>query len=306
MTALQHHIRAAVESWQQMKLHFWSNSFTMIVIGIALTLPVILTVILSNIQEVTKGWDVGNQMTVFLKDTVTDADAQKLVNQFRLHKGVESVDYLNKEATLKEFSEHSGFAEALELLPTNPLPAIIVIHPRVGGLSHDELTQWASQLERLPNVDMVQLDQDWLQRLNALMQVAERGVLILSILLVVAIVLVIGNTIRLLIENRHDEIALISIIGGTHAFVRRPFLYTGIWFGLGGGILACVLVTIGLLSLKQPVAQLASLYHSSFILSNMSFGQMLCVLLLSIFAGWLSAYIVVTHYLRRLLHFNTI
>ncbi|MFI4955164.1 MAG: permease-like cell division protein FtsX [Gammaproteobacteria bacterium] len=300
MQHLQQHLRAAKDSWQQMKLHFWSNGFTMVVIGIALTLPVVLTVILSNLQEVTRSWNVGNQMTVFLKDSTSDADAQKLANQFKLHKGVERVEYLNKEETLKEFREHSGFAEAIELLPTNPLPAIIVIHPRVGGISNQDLTQWAAQLKSLPTVDLVQLDQDWLQRLNALINVAERGILIIGILLFVAIALIIGNTIRLLIENRHEEIALISIMGGTPPFVRRPFLYTGIWFGFCGGILSCILVNLGLLTLQQPIGQLASLYHSSFILSGMSFGLMINVLLLSMLAGWFSAYVVVTHYLRRL------
>jgi cell division transport system permease protein len=304
MQRMNDHIRAAKESWQQMKLHFWSNSFTMIVIGIALTLPVILTVILTNIQDVTQGLNVGNQMTVFLKNTTSDADAQKLASQLRLHKGVENVEYLNREQTLKEFREHSGFAQALDLLPTNPLPAIIVIHPRVGGISNQELTQWVEQLQKLPTVELVQLDQEWLQRLSALMNVAERGVLILGILLMIAVALIIGNTIRLLIENRHEEIALISIIGGTPTFVRRPFLYMGIAFGLAGGILSCLLVTIGLVSLKQPIAQVANLYHSSFMLSGMSFSQIIQVLLLSIFAGWLSAYIVVTHYLRRLLNLS--
>lgn len=301
MQYLQQHFRAAKESWQQMKLHFWSNSFTMLVIGIALTLPVVLTVILTNLQEVTSGWNMGNQMTVFLKDSASAVEVRKLVNQFRLHQGVERVEYLNKDQTLQEFRTHSGFAEALELLPSNPLPAIIIIHPQTGAISTQELMQWAEQLKRLPEIELVQLDQEWLQRLGALIIVAERGILIISLLLVIAIALIIGNTIRLLIENRHEEIELISIIGGTHAFVRRPFLYTGISFGFCGGVLSCILVNLGLLTLQQPVAQLANLYHSTFILSSMSFSLMLMVLLFSMLAGWLSAYIVVTYYLRRLI-----
>ncbi len=300
---LFHHQQAIRHSWQQLRHHPWSNFFTMAVIGIAIALPVILSVVLSNVQDMTRGWDVGNQMSVFLKDSTSTTQAQKLVSQFSLKKGVEKVEYLSREDTLKEFSEHSGFATALELLPENPLPAVIVIYPKTN-VPNAELETWAAELQKLPTVELVQLDQEWLQRLGGLMDVANRGILILSILLLLAVGLVIGNTIRLLIENRQEEISLTTLIGANNGFVRRPFLYTGIWFGLGGGILACLLVTIGLFMLQQPTVQLAKLYNSSFMLSGMNITQMFKVLILSMIAGCASAYIVVTHYLYQL-HSNS-
>lgn len=300
-----YHQQAILNSWQQLRHHPWSNSVTMAVIGIALALPVILSVILSNVQEMTRGWDVGNQVSVFLKDTTTSSQAQKLVSQLRLQTGVERVDYLSREDTLKEFSEHSGFADAISLLPENPLPAVIVIHPQVS-VSNADIEKWADDLRKLPTVELVQLDQEWLQRLGGLMEVANRGILILSTLLIVAVALVIGNTIRLLIENRHEEIALITIIGGSNHFVRLPFLYSGMWFGLGGGILACILVSGGLLMLQEPTEHLASLYNSSFTIAGMSIVQILKVVIFSMLAGWISAYVVVTHYLRRLSSTNTL
>jgi cell division transport system permease protein len=302
---LFYHQQAIRHSWQQLRYHPWSNFFTMAVIGIAIALPVILSVILSNVQEMTRGWDVGNQVSIFLKDTTSFNQAQQLANQLKSKEGVEKVDYFSREDTLEEFREYSGFAEALELLPENPLPAVIVIHPK-PSLSNTQLEAWAKELERLPTVELVQLDQEWLQRLGGLMQVANRGILILSILLLIAVGLVIGNTIRLLIENRQEEISLITLIGANSAFVRRPFLYSGLWFGLGGGLLACILVGLGLLLLQQPTADLAKLYNSSFMLSNISFLQMLKVLILSMIAGCASAYVVVSHYLYKLSHHSAI
>jgi len=297
----KHHQQALHNTLAQFRRNPWSNSFTLLVIGIALALPLTLGVILDNIQQIARGWDVGNQMTIYLKDTATREDAQSLAKQLRLHKGVERVDYLTSEQTLQEFQDRSGFADALAMLPENPLPAIIVVHPKVSGVTDSEMAQWSQQLQRLPMVDLVQLDQEWLQRLAALIKVANRGIWILSGLLIVAVALIIGNTIRLMIQNRHDEIALIDLMGATRSFVRRPFLYMGVLFGLGGGLLACIFVSVGLLSLQQPVAELANLYNSSFLLSHMNLKQIVIVLLFSTLAGWISAYVVVTHYLFGLL-----
>jgi cell division transport system permease protein len=236
-------------------------------------------------------------MTIYLKDTTTRDDALSLVTELRKHKGIERVDYLTPEQTLQEFQERSGFADALAMLPENPLPAVIVVHPKAGGVSNEEMAQWAQQLQRLPKVDLVQLDQEWLQRLAGLIKVADRGIWILAGLLIVAVALIIGNTIRLMIQNRQDEIELIDIMGATRSFVRRPFLYLGVLFGLAGGLLSCILVSVGLLGLKQPVAELANLYNSAFLLSSMNLKQIAVVLLFSTAAGWISAYVVVTHYL---------
>jgi len=300
MRFLENNLKTARTTLQQVRLNLWSNGFTMIVIGIALALPVILAVILSNMQQVTQGWDIGNQITVFLKGTTSDNEGKKLADQIRTRSGVERVDFLSKQAALEEFSSRSGFADALELLPNNPLPAVIIIHPRSGALSDKALVQWADELQKMPTVDLVQLDKEWLQRLGALIQLIDRGIWILAALLIVAVALIIGNTIRLLIQSRREEIVLINIIGATNSFVRRPFLFTGIWFGLGGGIISCFLVSLGMFSLQQPVMQLAGLYSSQFILSGMSFLQILSVLFFSSLAGYISAYVVVTHYLRKM------
>lgn len=298
---IKHHQQALKDTFIQFKRNRWSNIFTLLVIGVALALPLTLGVILNNLQEIARGWDVGNQMTIYLKDTASTHDAQALVTQLQKHQGVEKVDYLSAEQTLQQFRERSGFAEALSLLPENPLPAIVVVHPKSNVVTEAEMAQWAQQLQRLPTVELVQLDQEWLQRLAGLIKVADRGIWILSSLLLIAVALVIGNTIRLMIQNRQDEIALVDLMGATRSFVRRPFLYMGILFGFGGGLLACLLVTFALFTLQRPVADVASLYNSTFFLTHMTPLQILIVLICSALAGWTSAYVVVTHYLFGLL-----
>lgn len=295
---LKYHLLALNNSLSQFRRNPWSNSFTLLVIAIALALPLMLGVILDNIQNIARGLDIGNQMTIYLKDTATRNDAQVLVTELRKRSGVEHVDYFTAEQTLQAFQERSGFAEALAMLPENPLPAVIVVHPKVAGVTDAEMTQWAQQLQRLPKVDLVQLDQEWLQRLAGLINIADRSIWMLGSLLIIAVALIIGNTIRLLVKNREDEIELIDIMGATRSFVRRPFLYMGVLFGLGGGLLACILVSLSLLALKQPVTELSNLYNSTFLLSSMNIQQVAVVLLFSTITGRSSAYVVVTNYLH--------
>jgi cell division transport system permease protein len=152
-------------------------------------------------------------------------------------------------------------------------------------------------VEGMGRVDQVQVDLGWLQRLNAMTNILARAVWALSLLLGAAVILVIGNTVRLAIENRRDEILVAKLVGGTDAFVRRPFLYAGAWFGLGGGVVAWVLIQVSLWWLNGPIERLAGLYRSEFVLQGPGFEGAAALIIIAMLLGWLGAWVAVKRHL---------
>jgi cell division transport system permease protein len=183
---------------------------------------------------------------------------------------VARVSYISREQSLVEFRELSGFGEALDLLADlNPLPAVIVVTPQ-RELSAPRVQALVDSLAALPEVEVAKLDLKWLERLRAILAVIERAVLIIAAVLALAVVVSVGNTIRLEIEARRDEIIVMKLIGAPNSFIRRPFLYTGLWYGLAGGALACVLVQGAIFALTGPARRLAGLYESSYALAGLT------------------------------------
>jgi cell division transport system permease protein len=149
----------------------------------------------------------------------------------------------------------------------------------------------------LPQIDQAVLDLEWVQRLYSMMALGKRLVIALAALLALGVLLVVGNTIRLAIESRRDEIVIVKLVGGTNAFVRRPFLYTGLWYGLGGGILAWLIIGFGLFWLSSPVAELAGLYRSQFELQGLGIGDSLMMWLCGGLLGLAGAWLAVSRHL---------
>ena len=185
-------------------------------------------------------------------------------------------------------------------MPSNPLPAVIIVHPSEAHLREDAIGSLLSKLESLPEVELAQLDMEWLQRLRVLNKTAERGVSILGLLLSLSVLLIIGNTIRLAILNRQSEIRVIKLVGGTDAFIRRPFLYTGLWFGLLGGITAWLTLIGSLSLLNGPVNELAKLYGSQFTLSWLSGSLFLSLPTIGLCLGVLGATLAVSRHLNAI------
>ena len=155
-------------------------------------------------------------------------------------------------------------------------------------------------LSALPGVELAQLDVQWVKRLHAILQIIRRSVTALAALLSLAVLLVVGNTIRLDILNRRAEIEVTKLIGATDGFIRRPFLYGGIWYGLLGGILALALSGAALLLLREPVAQLSSLYASAFRLRMFDWRLAALVLGGGATLGWLGSWLAVGRHLKRI------
>ena len=277
-----------------------STLMTCMVIGIALALPTGLHTLLKNAQQLSGSWESTAQISVFLKKETPVSQAQKLKLDIQRWANVISVHYISREQALKEFQQLSGFGNALEALSSNPLPSVLIVKPDLTDDGEQATQELINKVRKLPQTDKAQLDMQWVRRLYAIMNIIERGVQILAALLALAVLLVVGNTIRLAIQNRHKEIVVIKLIGGTDAFIRRPFLYTGFWYGLFGGIIAWLLVSFMLLSISRPIEKLTSLYQNQFELNNMSFLTTLILLSVSIFLGLAGSWFAVGRHLREI------
>ena len=275
---LQRHAQVALSSLGRLVRLPLSTLMTSAVIGIALALPMGLHLLLNNLQHVTGGWETGATISLFLKQEIGDQRAADLAETLERHQRIESVELIGKSAALEEFRQLSGFGEALEALDNNPLPALLVIQPKAAFSAPEGAKTLVEELRKLPEADIVQLDLQWVRRLQAITRIAQRGVLVLASLLGLAVLLIVGNTIRLEIQNRHAEIEITKLIGATNAFIRRPFLYTGFWYGLFGGTIAWIMVALSIGLLSGPVANLASLYQSTFDLSSLAPGSVFLLL----------------------------
>ena len=273
---------------------------TVAVIGITLALPAGLYVAIENVQRLASGWEDNGQISLFLKQDVPAAAIEKLADKIRRLPAVSWVDYVSREAALTEFKRLSGFGEALNALERNPLPAVLVVHPAAAHAHPDKLQALLKDLRRFNEVDIAQIDLDWVRRLHAMLELARQGVLILAAGLAIAVLLIIGNTIRLAVLNRRDEIEITKLIGGTNAFIRRPFLYTGTLQGLFGALLAWLLVGLGLLLLADPIDNLAGLYGSRFEAENLDILATLALIGSGGLLGWLGSRLAVGRHLRAI------
>ena len=280
----------------------WQAPFSMLmtaaVIGIALALPTGMHVLLNNAQQISGGWDGAAKVSLYLKQKVSEQRAQKLANKIRKLAQVAEVEYISSKKGLEEFRQRTGYDTALKALDDNPIPATLVVTPNLRFNNAEQIEALAVQLGKYKQVDLVQLDSEWVQRLFAIMDIVSQGVVILGIMLSIGVLLVVGNTIRLAIQNRRDEIVIVKLIGGTDAFIRRPFLYTGFWYGFFGGIIALILVFLSLFLMSGPIENLAGLYQSQFDLNKMDFGTIITILVLSIGLGLGGSWIAVGRHLR--------
>ena len=260
-TFLQRHAQVALDSLGRLYRNWVASLMTAAVIAIALAMPSGLYLLLGNLERLSGSWDGQASLSVFLQQDITDDKARTLAAQVREWAEVESVQLITPTQALQEFGQQSGFADVLGVLEENPLPHVLVILPAgdsINPLAADALRE---RFSKLPETALAQLDLQWVQRLAAILDIAQRVILIISALLALAVMLVIGNTIRLEIQNRHDEILVTKLIGATNGFVRRPFLYGGIWYGALGALLAWLVVEAGFWLLSEPVSRLAGLYQ---------------------------------------------
>ncbi len=292
------HLRVSLASLGRLYVQPVATLMTAAVIAIALALPVGLYIALDNIGQLSSGWDGSTQISLFLHTNVKKHDAKKLMQRLEKHKSIKKVEFISKEKGLKQFSDVSGFGDALKYLDSNPLPIVLVIHPKINSNQPDKATLLVKELGKNKLVELAQLDVQWVKRLYTFLEIANRSILVISSMLAIAVLLIIGNTIRLDIQNRREEIEVSKLIGASDAFIRRPFLYTGIWYGAIGGILAWITTQISLLLMENPIHRLALLYHSDFRLSGLGISNTLLLILFSCLLGLIGSWIAVSRHLK--------
>ncbi len=296
---LRHHRISAADSLQRVLDRPFSSLMTFLVIGIALALPVGLNVALDNAADVSASWESPTQISVFLRDDVDEKAAKSLAKAIGERGDVANVSLVSREQALAEFGELSGFADVLDDLEENPLPNLLLVTP-LATLDPAGVQALRKALGDEKPVAEAVLDMQWLQRLNSLMELGRHLVLAVGALLLMGVVLILGNTIRLAIENRRDEIVIVKLVGGSNAFVRRPFLYTGLWYGVGGGLVAGLVVSAALWYLQGPVGELARLYQSSFTLRGPGVMGVLNLVILGGMLGLAGAWLAVSRHLSAI------
>jgi cell division transport system permease protein len=294
------HLQALFNTLGRMSRTPVASLLTIAVIGIALALPTGLHLLLQNMQSVSAGWEDAAQISLFLRKDVTDAASQRLADDIRAKEAVSSVTVISPAQALDEFRRQSGFGEALDALGDNPLPAVLVVRPRAETGTPARVEALLKRLRDRPEVETAQLDLEWVKRLYALMEIGKRGVLVLGILLAVAVLLIVGNTIRLGIQNRREEIVVQKLIGATDAFVRRPFIYSGLLLGLFGALFAWLVVSLSLWLLDEPVRRLALLYDSGFELGGLGAAASVALLLGGVALGTAGAWLAVGRHIREI------
>ncbi len=270
----------------------FASLMIVLVIAVTLALPAAINVIVKNAQSVSATWNNALDFSVYLKADVPVSDAEELARLIGQRADVESVSLITADEALAEFKQQSGFGAALDQLNDNPLPHALVVRPSASNTSASMILL-QEEIGNLPESDLVQVDTEWVQRFHAILDIVRQAIAIGAALLGIAIVVVIGNTIRLDIENRREEIEVTKLIGASNAFVRRPFLWTGFWYGLFGGAFALLLVEYGLFLLKGPVTRLAGLYQGNISVASLDLVESAAIVgvacFLGLFASWVTA-----------------
>ncbi len=293
------HVNMAGQSLGRLLRQPFASLMIVLVIAVTLALPAALNLIVKNAAAVSGSWDNALDFSVFLSRDISLDEAQNLAQLIRQRADVANVSLISAEQALEEFKLQSGFGDAMDQLSQNPLPHTLVVRPSAANTS-ESMVLLREELANLPETDLVQVDTEWVQRFHAILDIVRQAILIGSVLLGTAIIVIIGNTIRLDIQNRREEIEVTKLIGASNAFVRRPFLWTGFWYGLLGGLLAIALVQYGVYLLQPPIARLAGLYQSGVTVLSFDLREIGVIVGVGVLLGLLGSWFAAARHMRRI------
>ena len=292
---IDHHMHSIAFSLGRALRKPWATLLTIMVMALALALPLGLSIALDNLRHLAGSVQQTRDINVFLKHDVDAAAAQALAGQWRGRADVAGVAVRTPTQGLAELRQNAHLDEAIDALGDNPLPTLLIVTPAEGS----DDTQLAESLQATPQADLVQHDALWRKRLDNWLRFGARLVQVLSVLLGLGALLVVGNTVRLDIQGRREEIGVLQLLGASDGFIRRPFLYMGAWYGLGAGVVALALLAGAGGALRIPLAALADSYGSPFALHGLDLLHAGAVLLGTVLLGWLGAWLVTGHFLRQ-------
>ncbi|NDW21031.1 permease-like cell division protein FtsX [Alteromonas hispanica] len=294
------HVRQALSSLGELWRQPIASLMTIGVLGLSITLPSTLYIMVKNTEKITAGWDQASEISLFLKPDISANRSQQLVARLNTWQEIESVVYIPADDALKEFQHLSGLGDAIAYLEKNPLPDVVLVTPTEKNGSPSAARALLDKLRQQREVDIGKLDIEWLERLYAVIAIASDLVMLIGVLLFIAVVLIIGNTIRLNILNKNDEIVVMKLVGATDAFIHRPFLYTGFWYGLLGGLMAWFAVIIILWWMDSSIATFAAMYQKEFNITGLTGSALFTMLGLSVLLGLLGSLISVQRHVRQI------
>ncbi len=296
--AVATHARQALSSLGELwRTPVWAF-VTVAVLGVSMTLPATLHLLVKNIQQVSRSYDQSFEISLFLKNEATPTDIASFVTILQGDPQIAKVRLIDKAAAMAEFKQQSGFGEAIRFLDQNPLPDVLVVTPTENlPAAAENLLQ---KLEKERFVDLAKLDISWLERLAALMALMQQAVYTIAVLLLCAALLVIGNTIRLLIMDKKAEIEVMKLVGATDAFIQRPFLYTGVWLGVFGGFLAFLVIEFMILWLRAAIAKVTQLYQSDFVINSLSLAEFGVLMAIGTGLGLFGSYLAVRSHIKAI------
>jgi len=293
------HAQNCIGSLGNMTRQPLASGLTIAVIGIALAMPSALNVIVKNGRAIAGNWETIRDFSVYLRPGASLEVGADLRDRMEALDIVDSVRLISADEALNEFRNDAGFGELIDVLDENPLPHTVIIRP-ISDATPEQLSDLEQDLRARNDVDLVKLDTEWVARLNAILDLARRTVWIAAVMLVGAVIVIIGNTIRLDIQNRRAEIEVSKLLGASDGFVRRPFLYMGFWYGFLGSCFALLLLGVSLWLLSGPVERLAGLYGGSFEPLGADPGTLITILTGGILAGLGGAWSAVARHLSAI------
>jgi cell division transport system permease protein len=292
-----HHFYGFFSSLGRLAARPWTTALTVLMLGFALALPLLFYIAFDNARALSGGLREAREVTVFLKPAVESAAADAFATELRKRADVAGVAIKTPQQGLAEFRQLSGFGEALDILKDNPLPTVLVVTPHAAGASNERDPPIVGELRSDPRVDLVQYDATWRRRLSDILAFAERTVVVLAALLALATLLVIGNTIRADVQSRADEIAVMQLIGAGSGFVRRPFLYAGVWYGLLGGAIAVVVAIGAETAIAGPLDRLLASYDHALALRGLDVASAAVVIAAGALLGWIGAFVATARHM---------
>lgn len=294
------HVRQAVGSLGELWRQPAASLMTIAVLGLSITLPGTLYIMVKNVEKMTAGWDQAAEISLFLTPQTSSASAQQLVARLTTWREIEKVVYIPSDQALEEFKTLSGLGDALAYLPSNPLPNVILVAPAKKYTSPIAAKALLEKLQSEREVETGKLDVEWLERLYAAVSMARDLVFLIGILLFVSVILIIGNTIRLNILSQREEILVMKLVGATDAFIHRPFLYTGFWFGFLGGMLAWIAIILILWWMDASIQSFAALYQKEFRITGLTSAALFTLLGVSVLLGVIGSAMSVHRHVRSI------
>lgn len=298
--AIRQHIHQFFDSFAELWKTPFSTLMTILVLGLALSLPSVFQVAYKNVERINGQLDGASEISLFLKKGISEQRVQVLINKLGLYEDIETVTYITSHQALQEFKEMSGFSKALNYLDENPLPGVLVVIPKdkVRNTAGSKLL--VAKLQREADIDLVRVDTDLIEKLQAILSLVVDIVFALAVLLLLAVLLIVSNTIRLNILNERPAIEVLKLVGATNSFIQRPFLYIGAWYGLLGGLIALLLTFVMVQWLQSGVTNLVGLYQVQFEILMLNLEEIAILIGLATFLGFLASYISVKQYLVKI------